>query len=159
MPPFRHILPAMLLSLACLGLVACAATVPPASSATSASAASTASSAASAASLPPVPLLNVPVTLEIGKSATLRPGLSLSFDGVNDSRCPQNVKCVWAGQLLYHLALHTKVDEPFTLSDKAPAFTSPTGITIHLANEQAPALPVAGQPAPPYAVMLLINSN
>lgn len=138
MPQFRHILPALLLVQACFSLVACAST----------------------AALPPsAPLVNVPVTLAMGNSATLRPGLSISFDRVDDSRCPQGVQCVWAGQLVYRLTLHAKADEPFTLSEREPAFTSPTGVSVHLANTEPPPLPVANQPPPAYAVMLLINSN
>lgn len=107
----------------------------------------------------PAPLVNVPVTLAVGASASLRPGLSISFDGVKDSRCPQNVQCVWAGQLLYLLTLHGRSSEGFTLSDAAPRFMSTSGISVALNIEQPPARPVAGQPAPSYTVMLLINSN
>ncbi len=138
MRPFQHFLPALLLAHACCSLVACAGTVP---------------------APPPAPLVNVALTLAMGKSATLRPGLSLSFDRVNDSRCPQGVQCVWAGELVYRLTLHAKVDQPFALGDKTPDFTSVTGLTVHLANDKPPPLPVANQPPPAYAVMLLINSN
>jgi hypothetical protein len=108
---------------------------------------------------PPAPLVNIPVTLAVGASATLRPGLSVSFDSAKDSRCPQNVQCIWAGQLLYLLTLHGRTQEAFTLSDKAPSFTSASGISVALNTDKPPPRPVAGQPAPPYTVMLLINSN
>ncbi len=107
----------------------------------------------------PAPLVNVPVTLAVGASASLRPGLSISFDGVKDSRCPQNVQCVWAGQLLYLLTLHGRTRESFTLSDTAPRFTSASGISVVLNTDQPPPRPIVGQPAPSYTVMLLINSN
>lgn len=108
---------------------------------------------------PPAPLVNVPVTLTVGKTATLRPGLSLSFDRANDSRCPQGVQCVWAGRLLYMLTLHGKQDEPFTLGTTNTRFTSSSGITVELANKEEAPLPVHGQPPPAYTVMLLVNSN
>jgi hypothetical protein len=108
---------------------------------------------------PPAPLVNVPVTLAVGASASLRPGLSISFDSVKDSRCPQNVQCIWAGQLLYLLTLHGRTQEAFTLSDKAPGHTSASGVSVVLNTDKPPPRPVAGQPAPSYTVMLLINSN
>jgi hypothetical protein len=99
------------------------------------------------------------LTLKQGASAPLQAGLSISFDSVKESRCPQGVQCVWAGELIYHLSLHGKADEAFTLSDKAPRFASQAGLSIALANNNSPPLPIAGQPPPAYAVMLLINSN
>ncbi len=117
--------------------------------------------AACASIAPPAPLVNVPVTLGIGGNAALRPGLSISFDGVNDSRCPLKAQCIWAGQLLYLLTLHGRGAEPFTLGDAVPGFTAASGLTVHLANEHPPPLPlpIVGQPPPTYTVMLLINSN
>ena len=107
----------------------------------------------------PQPLVNVPATLTQGASITLRPGLSISFDRVDDSRCPQNAKCVWAGRLLYLLTLHDKQDEPFTLGTSNQRFTSRSGLTVDLLNRDEPPAPILGQPPPAYTVMLLINSN
>jgi hypothetical protein len=134
MQTFRHIGRALLLSAACVAGLGCASAAPPA------------------------PLANVPVKLAMGSSAELQPGLSISFDRVEDSRCPQGVQCVWAGQLLYFLSLHGSTVVNFDLSTRAPRFSA-AGLSIRLDDEQQAPPPVSGQPPPPYTVMLLVNSN
>jgi hypothetical protein len=114
--------------------------------------------AACVSAAPPAPLVNVPIKLAMGSSAELQPGLSISFDRVEDSRCPQGVQCVWAGQLLYFLSLHGSTVVNFDLSTKAPSFST-AGLTIRLDDEHQVPPPVSGQPPPPYTVMLLVNSN
>jgi hypothetical protein len=44
--------------------------------------------------------------LRPGSSATLRDGLKVTFDGVrSDSRCPMDVRCVWAGDAIITVRL------------------------------------------------------
>ena len=38
-------------------------------------------------------------TLTIGGSITLRDGLTVTLTKINDSRCPKDVQCIWAGEL------------------------------------------------------------
>jgi len=44
--------------------------------------------------------------LRIGKSVTFNDGLIVELKGINDSRCPAKVQCVWAGELTATLAVH-----------------------------------------------------
>ena len=68
-----------------------------------------------------------PFTLARGASALVAPGLTLSFDAVEDSRCPPGVQCVWAGRLSYRFSIRRggAAPERFTLSpaqrEAAPA--------------------------------------
>jgi len=84
----RHLL---LLPPACIALAACAA--------------------------PAAPRLGA-VTLARGASAELAPGIILTFEAVDDSRCPPGVQCVWAGRLMYRFSIRRAGDaaEAFTLS-------------------------------------------
>lgn len=44
-----------------------------------------------------------PLNIQIGQSLELAPGVHLKFLKVKeDSRCPQGVRCVWAGQAVLH---------------------------------------------------------
>ena len=64
-------------------------------------------------------------TLSMGQAAELATGVTLTFDSVNDSRCPPKVQCVQAGQLRYFFTLSGPVGtEQFSLSPETPAFTS-----------------------------------
>jgi hypothetical protein len=59
------------------------------------------------------------------QSITVAPGAVLTFDSVNDSRCPPGVQCVVAGKVVYSFTLKTgDAREQFTLTPAAPAFTS-----------------------------------
>ncbi|KQQ91823.1 hypothetical protein [Massilia sp. Leaf139] len=63
-----------------------------------------------------------PFTLEPGGSAEVMPGLTLSFDAADDSRCPPGVRCVWAGKLVYRFSIRQDgaALEEFTLSPAQP---------------------------------------
>lgn len=54
------------------------------------------------------PKLNEPFTLRAGQAATFfEPALSITFAGVpNDSRCPTDAMCIWAGDGEVQLTLH-----------------------------------------------------
>jgi hypothetical protein len=54
------------------------------------------------------PKLNTPFTLEIGQSAVLtEPAVTITFTAVpQDSRCPADAVCVWAGDAVVALTLH-----------------------------------------------------
>lgn len=62
------------------------------------------------------------VTLARGASAELAPGLILTFEAVDDSRCPPGVQCVWAGRLIYRFSIRRAGEPaaPFTLSPTEP---------------------------------------
>lgn len=102
-----------------------------------------------------------PYTLVQGQSVTLAPMLSLRFDSVNDSRCPQGVTCVWAGELRYHFTLHGGADEAFVLSERAPRFSSARRKGLSVALEKSPAAPLPGaSEAPPnHPVTLRVSTT
>lgn len=110
---------------------------------------------------PTMPMVvSAPVVLALGNSASVGPGLSISFDGVEDSRCPIGINCIWEGALLYKLTLHGGADEPFILTDshRMPGVTSRfdalNDIHVELITETQPPVPVFGQPPPAYSVRL-----
>jgi hypothetical protein len=45
------------------------------------------------------------VTLKKGASATVSGGMKLTLSAINDSRCPKDVQCIWAGELAADLAV------------------------------------------------------
>lgn len=49
--------------------------------------------------------LDMPIRLPIGGVARTSDGLMLSVENINDSRCPANVSCVWAGEAVVNLTL------------------------------------------------------
>lgn len=110
---------------------------------------------------PTMPMVvSAPIVLAVGNSASVGPGLSISFDGVEDSRCPIGVYCVWEGALLYKLTLHGSADEPFILTDskRLPGLTSRfdalNDLHVELITATQPPVPVFGQPPPAYSVRL-----
>jgi hypothetical protein len=46
----------------------------------------------------PVPL-EVPATFRVGETLTFEGGLIATLEKIDDSRCPKDVQCVWAGEL------------------------------------------------------------
>jgi hypothetical protein len=93
------------------------------------------------------------------QTVDLGPGVALAFDSVNDSRCPPDVQCIWAGTLSYQFALKTPESaEVFTLGPGRPEYTSPAlhGARIVL-DEQAIPPARASLAAPvPHAVSLKV---
>ena len=88
------------------------------------------------------------VTLERGASAELAPGVTLTFEAVDDSRCPPGVQCVWAGRLGYRFSIRRGGDAPesFTLSPAQPeaAPGALAGARILLDTAKIPAPPAPG---------------
>ena len=48
---------------------------------------------------PEAATLGKPVTLKIGASAAFAGGLKVTLKSIDDSRCPKDVQCIWAGEL------------------------------------------------------------
>ena len=118
----RHLL---LLPAACIALAACSTPATPAA-----------------------PRPAGPFTLERGASLDLAPGLTLTFESVDDSRCPPGVQCVWAGRLGYRFSIRRGNDAPesFTLSPAQPeaAPGALAGRRILLDTATIPAAPAQG---------------
>ncbi|MFC5476957.1 hypothetical protein [Massilia suwonensis] len=68
-----------------------------------------------------------PFTLARGASVLVARGVTVTFDAVEDSRCPPGVQCIWAGKLSYRFSIRRgdAAPETFTLSpaqlEAAPA--------------------------------------
>ena len=77
-----------------------------------------------------------PYTLAMGQSAPLARGLILTWEGVDDSRCPPDVQCIWAGYLAYRFSLRREggAPEAFALTwgrdGQAPTLLGGAGIAL-----------------------------
>lgn len=75
------------------------------------------------------------------QSITVAPGAVLTYDSVNDSRCPPGVQCVVAGKVVYSFTLTLgETREQFTLTPAAPSFSPAAldGKQIALADATPP---------------------
>jgi hypothetical protein len=93
------------------------------------------------------------------QSVDLAPGVALAYDSVNDSRCPPDVKCIWAGKLSYLFALKTPDSaETFSLGPDQPEYTSPAlhGARIVLDTQVIPAPKASQAAAAPHPVTLKV---
>jgi hypothetical protein len=97
---------------------------------------------------------NGPLRLLPHDSATLAPGVTLTYDSVSDSRCPPGVKCIWAGRLDYRFTLKSgNTVETFALAPDKASHTSGMlpGARIELDTSAVPAAtqpPVAADKQP-----------
>lgn len=93
-------------------------------------------------------------------STTIAPDTVLRFDTVNDSRCPPDVVCITAGNIVYHFTLiFPNGVEPFELEPAAPSYTSKQrpDLVIALTSAPPPPRPTTEPPGPPVAVRLSIS--
>ena len=115
----RHLL---LFPVACAALIACAA--------------------------PAAPHAAETFTLERGQSVDVAPGVTVTFEAVEDSRCPPAMRCVHAGKLVYRFSIKRAgaALETFTIEPGAtgPALTSLDGRRIALDEHTIPATPAPG---------------
>ena len=103
------------------------------------------------------------LTLTQSQSVLVAPAVTLSFESVNDSRCPKNVMCVVAGRIVYHFTLlGDQVSDSFDLSESDPRYVSSKFKDLAIALDPSappPPLPIAHQSPPPYSVGLHVSSN
>lgn len=58
------------------------------------------------------------------QTARLTSDTTLTYDSVSDSRCPPDVRCIWAGQLAFHFIVDGPDGrEELTLTHEQPAAT------------------------------------
>ncbi len=103
--------------------------------------------------------MNTSVTLQPERSVAVGPS-SLRYDGVADSRCPPNMKCVWAGELAYKFTLSGPAgQEMFGLTAAKPSFAATTvpGATIALGQSDMPPVAAAGAAAIAHPVTVTIT--
>ena len=118
-----------------------------------------ASLVAGCAAPPPEPPL--PYTVTLPPAATLAFGAAtLHYVGAVDSRCPQGVTCIWAGEIRYQLTLAGPAGtEAFDLTRTMPAHDASTvkGLRFALvARDEPPVLP-PGAPTARIPVTLTIS--
>lgn len=108
----------------------------------------------------PAPPVLGTFTLEPGQDLAVGPDTRLHFDTVDDSRCPPNVHCIWAGKLSYRFSVRRGGAAPdtFELSpaqpDAAPAALG--GRRILLDPAAIPAPPAPGMPASYRATITIV---
>jgi hypothetical protein len=104
-----------------------------------------------ACATPAAPQPAGPFTLARGVSVLVAPGLTVSFDEVEDSRCPPGVQCVWAGRLSYRFSIRRGGGAPdtFALSPAQPE-AAPAALGGHRIVLDADTIP----PAPPQGTSI-----
>lgn len=96
------------------------------------------------------------VSLAERQSATVAPGATLTYDSVDDSRCPPDVQCVVAGKVVYHFTLKQgDTLEHFTLTPAAPDFASPVLGGKRIALAEAPPPKTANAAPQPVSVRVV----
>ena len=92
------------------------------------------------------------------QSIVVAPGAILTYDSVNDSRCPPDVQCVVAGKVVYSFTLKQgDTLEHFTLTPAEPAYTSAAlgGKRIALETTPPPARAKAAGTAHPVRIKVV----
>ncbi|MBQ5950202.1 hypothetical protein [Massilia sp. ST3] len=53
--------------------------------------------------------------------------VAITYEGADDSRCPENARCMWAGQVAYRFTLRigNSVAQAFYLVPGRPGYTNP----------------------------------
>jgi hypothetical protein len=101
-------------------------------------------------------------TMTERQSVPLAPRVSLTYEGADDSRCPDNARCIWPGQVAYRFTLRIEsVAQAFYLVPGKPGYTSPAlrGSRIELdRNLGAPARGLADSRPASYPVTFNIYS-
>lgn len=114
------------------------------------------------ATTPPPPATGT-FTLATGQNQALAPDLVVQLDGVEDSRCPPGVQCIWAGRLSYRFSVRRthEVPDSFDLTPAEPA-ASPAllgGRRIVLDTTSIPAPPAPGATIDYRATFSIVSSN
>ena len=113
--------------------------------------------AAAPASEPPLPRS---VTLAPATTIPVDADVTLTYEGADDSRCPQGVACVWAGEIVYKFKLRTNAGaQAFRLTAAAPSFTSGASPALRVVlPTQAEAPPkLANAPALAHPVTITLS--
>lgn len=100
---------------------------------------------------------NGPLRLVPHQTATLAPGVTLTYDSVSDSRCPPGVKCIWAGRLDYRFTLRSgEAVETFALAPDNTSHVSPLlpGARIDLDTTAVPAAKLPPTAAETHVVVI-----
>lgn len=114
---------------------------------------------AACATISEAPVNDATLTLQPAQTLALGETISLRYERADDSRCPSNARCVWAGNLIYHFTLVGKTaTEPFMLDADKPTFASKAfkGVQIVLATTEPPPRGMTHEAPPPHPVTVSI---
>ncbi len=104
---------------------------------------------------------SLPLTTTLQPQASVAIGaFTLLYQGADDSRCPLDAQCVWAGEIRYNFKLSGAAgSESFALTRAKPAHDATTvpGVRISLAPGDDPPLRRAGDPQPAYPVTVTVS--
>jgi hypothetical protein len=106
-------------------------------------------SLAGCADVIPAPLQGGSHVLVEHQQAALGGGVSVLYDRFEDSRCPKNVYCIWAGKVSYHFVLSGPAGkESFALDNEGAtrASTSMPGLSFGISFKGVAELPPAQHP-------------
>lgn len=107
------------------------------------------------------PVNDATLTLQPQQTLALGQTIKLRYERADDSRCPQDARCVWAGIIVYHFTLVGKTaSEPFKLDIDNPAFESKAlkGVRIVLATTEPPPVRMSHQSPPPHPVTVSVTN-
>lgn len=101
-------------------------------------------------------------TLLPGQHVELANKTVLTYESYSDSRCPPNMRCIWAGELVYHFSLTSpKPTEAFTLGPAKTVHVSSAlnSASIALDTASVPPTPLADAAPASYTVKLNVSSS
>jgi len=108
------------------------------------------------------PIHDATYVLKPQQSLDLARGLTLTYDSFSDSRCPANVRCVWAGRLAFRFIVQGRDgSEEFTLGPDQPMAAPAALHGAHVALDLGsvpPARIASGRTADMMAVTLHISA-
>ena len=116
---------------------------------------------AACATISEAPVNDATLTLQPAQALALGETISLRYERADDSRCPSNARCVWAGTIIYHFTLVGKsASEPFMLDIDKPMFDSKAlkGLRVLLATTEPPPVRMTQQEPPPHPVTVSITT-
>lgn len=116
---------------------------------------------AACATVSEAPVNDATLTLQPQQTLALGKTISLRYERADDSRCPSDARCVWAGTILYHFTLIGKTaSEPFMLHIDKPIFESKAlkGVRIVLATTEPPPVRMSNQAPPPHPVTVSVTN-
>ena len=95
-------------------------------------------------------------TLSERQTLPLAERLTITYEGAEDSRCPDNARCIWPGRLVYRFTMRVgSVAQAFYLTQGQPGYMSPAlrGSRIELDHlTPPPPRGMAGAPPGSYPV-------
>ena len=107
------------------------------------------------------PVNDATLTLQPGQTLALGKTINLRYERADDSRCPADARCVWAGIIVYHFTLiGATASEPFKLDVDQTTFESKAlkGVRIVLATTEPPPVRMSTEPPPPHPVTISVTN-